>query len=437
MTAAGPVPLGVGGRLPAAFTAVTGSSFTDFLRGRRARPAARPPTALPTHGTVDAPHGTTIVAATFDGGVVMAGDRRATMGNVIAQRDIEKVFPADEYSCVGIAGTAGLAIELVRLFQVELEHYEKIEGTTLSLDGKANRLAAMIRDNLGAGHAGSGRRAAVRRLRPVAVSQGRIFSYDVTGGRYEEHSFHSVGSGSLFARGALKKLYRDDLDAERRRRGLRRGAVRRRRRRLGHRWPRPHPRASSRSSPSSTADGYRRLPDDEIGGCRRDHGRRTQRPPRRTHRPPHLTSPRRGLTPTVSMPFYVSPEQVIKDKADYARKGIARGRSVVVVQYADGILFVAENPSRALHKVSEIYDRIAFAAVGKYNEFENLRVAGVRLADLRGYSYDRRDVTGRGLANAYAQTLGTIFTETPKPYEVEIVVAEVGRRGRTTTSSTG
>ncbi len=128
----------------------------------------------------------------------------------------------------------------------------------------------------------------------------------------------------------------------------------------------------------------------------------------------------------MSMPFYVSPEQVIKDKADYARKGIARGRSVAVLQYRDGILFVAENPSRALHKVSEIYDRIAFAAVGKYNEFENLRVAGIRLADLRGYSFDRRDVTVRNLANAYAQTLGTIFTETSKPYEVEIVVAEVG-----------
>ncbi len=127
------------------------------------------------------------------------------------------------------------------------------------------------------------------------------------------------------------------------------------------------------------------------------------------------------------MPFgYVSPEQVMKDRADYARKGIARGRSVVVITYADGILFVAENPSSALHKVSEIYDQIAFAAVGKYNEFENLRVAGVRLADLRGYSYDRRDVTGRGLANAYAQTLGTIFTQESKPYEVEIVVAEVG-----------
>ena len=128
----------------------------------------------------------------------------------------------------------------------------------------------------------------------------------------------------------------------------------------------------------------------------------------------------------MSMPFYVSPEQLMKDKSDYARKGIARGRSVATLSYADGILFLGENPSTALHKVSEIYDRIAFAAVGKYNEFENLRLAGVRYADLRGYQYDRRDVTGRGLANAYAQTLGTIFTEAGKPYEVELVVAEVG-----------
>ena len=128
----------------------------------------------------------------------------------------------------------------------------------------------------------------------------------------------------------------------------------------------------------------------------------------------------------MSVPFYVSPEQIMRDKADFARKGIARGRSVVVMQYDGGIVFVAENPSRALHKISELYDRIGFAAVGKYNEFESLRVAGVRLADMRGYSYARSDVTGRSLANAYAQTLGTIFTETSKPFEVEIVVAEVG-----------
>ncbi len=128
----------------------------------------------------------------------------------------------------------------------------------------------------------------------------------------------------------------------------------------------------------------------------------------------------------MSMPFYVSPEQLMKDRADFARKGIARGRMVLVLGFDAGIAFVAENPSRTLHKVSEIYDRIAFAAVGKYNEFENLRVAGIRYADLRGYSYDRSDVTARGLANAYAQTLGTVFTQESKPYEVEIVVAEVG-----------
>ncbi|MEY9843662.1 proteasome subunit alpha [Streptacidiphilus sp. MAP5-3] len=130
----------------------------------------------------------------------------------------------------------------------------------------------------------------------------------------------------------------------------------------------------------------------------------------------------------MSTPFYVSPQQAMADRAEYARKGIARGRSVVVLTYADGILFVAENTSRALHKVSEIYDRIAFAAVGRYNEFENLRIGGVRYADLRGYSYDRADVNARGLANVYAQTLGTIFSSTgEKPYEVELIVAEVGK----------
>ena len=174
----------------------------EMLPGNRQLP--------PTQGVIEAPHGTTIVAVTFPGGVVLAGDRRATMGNVIAQRDIEKVFPADEYSCVGIAGSAGLAVELVRLFQTELEHYEKIEGMTLSIDGKANRLAALIRGNLGMAMQG----LAVVPLFAgfdLVAGQGRIFSYDVTGGRYEETAFHSVGSGSLFARGSLKKLYRDDL----------------------------------------------------------------------------------------------------------------------------------------------------------------------------------------------------------------------------------
>lgn len=200
-------------RLPSSFMAPGTSSFADFL-------GAQAPDLLPSRRAVPAgdagdlaPHGTTIVAATFAGGVVMAGDRRATMGNIIAQRDIQKVFPADEYSVVGIAGTAGLAVEMVRLFQTELEHYEKIEGTTLSMDGKANRLAALIRANLGMAMQG----LAVVPLfagYDLAADQGRIFSYDVTGGRYEETAFHSVGSGSLFARGSLKKLYRDAFDAE-------------------------------------------------------------------------------------------------------------------------------------------------------------------------------------------------------------------------------
>lgn len=200
------------GALPPAFTAVGGSSFAEFLSAAAPQllPSAR---TLPTTGAIDAPHATTIVAVTYPGGVVMTGDRRATMGNFIAQRDIEKVFPADDFSCVGIAGTAGIAVEMVRLFQVELEHYEKIEGSVLSLDGKANRLATLIRANLGLAMQGL---AVVPLFAGYDFSNGvgRIFSYDVTGGVYEENSFHSVGSGSVFARGALKKLYREDFSAE-------------------------------------------------------------------------------------------------------------------------------------------------------------------------------------------------------------------------------
>jgi proteasome beta subunit len=191
------------------FGLVGEASFAEFLS--RHRPdlltrEVRTSAAGSVQSALDAPHGTTIVAATWSGGVVMAGDRRATMGNVIAQRSIEKVFPADEHSCIGIAGSAGIALELVRLFQVELEHYEKIEGWSLSLDGKANRLATLLRSNLGLALQGL---AAVPMLAGYDADReaGRIFSYDVTGGRYEEHDYYSVGSGSLFAKGSLKKLF--------------------------------------------------------------------------------------------------------------------------------------------------------------------------------------------------------------------------------------
>jgi len=200
-----------GASLSSAFLQTGTSSFAEFLAAHDPSllPSGR---ALPVGMTVDAVHGTTIVSLTYPGGVVMAGDRRATMGNVIAQKDIEKVFAADESSCVGIAGTAGLAVELVKLFQVELEHYEKIEGAQLSVDGKANRLATLLRGNLGMAMQGLAVVPLFAGYDPETAT-GRIFSYDVTGGRYEEHRHHGVGSGSMFARGALKKLWRDDLTA--------------------------------------------------------------------------------------------------------------------------------------------------------------------------------------------------------------------------------
>jgi len=266
-----------GGRLPTAFLTTGTSSFTDFL-------SRHDPTMLPSAGPrggsaseLEAPHGTTIVSLTYADGVVMAGDRRATMGNIIAQRDIEKVYPADEYSAVGIAGAAGLAIELVRLLQVELEHYEKIEGTTLSLTGKANRLATMIRGNL---------EMAMQGLAVVPLfagydhelASGRIFSYDVTGGRYEEHSFHAVGSGGFFARGSLKKLYREAMSTD--------DAITAAVQAL-------YDAADDDSATGGpdlmrgifpvvavvTSDGYRRLPDDEIGATvQRVVAGRTERP---------------------------------------------------------------------------------------------------------------------------------------------------------------
>jgi proteasome beta subunit len=195
--------------IPATYLTPGNGSFTDFV-------ARAEPHLLPGHGraggaVTELRHGTTVVALTCADGVILAGDRRATMGNMIAQRDIEKVFVADSHSAVGIAGTAGLAVEIVRMFRLELEHYEKIEGVRLSLDGKANRLASMIRGNLAAALQGMA-------VLPLFVGYdlniadptlaGRIYSYDVTGGRFEEHDYSAVGSGSVFARSALKKRFR-------------------------------------------------------------------------------------------------------------------------------------------------------------------------------------------------------------------------------------
>jgi proteasome beta subunit len=199
------------GHLPDAYRTAGVSSFTEFL-GRTSPNLLPGNRTLPAGSAGDlAPHATTIVAISCVDGVVMAGDRRATMGNLVASRDIEKVHTADAYSCIGIAGTAGVGLELMRLFQVELEHYEKIEGTVLSLDGKANRLATMVRNNLPAAMQG----LAVVPLfagfdldatDPAKV--GRIFSFDIAGGMYEESGYDAIGSGSLFAKSSLKKRWR-------------------------------------------------------------------------------------------------------------------------------------------------------------------------------------------------------------------------------------
>lgn len=248
--------------LPSDFLRGGSSSFTEFLR--RVAPEQLPGRELAGGGQVpEVPHGTTIVAATCADGVVMAGDRRATAGSMIAQRDIEKVFGADDLSMVGIAGSAGIAVEMVRLFRVELEHYEKIEGTLLSLEGKSNRLASMIRGNLA---------MAMQGLVVVPLfagwdaqaARGRIFSFDATGGRYEEHGFHTVGSGSVFARGSLKKLHDRSHDIDTTVMALLQSL---------------HDAADDDSGTggadlqrrifpvvmTATADGVRRLSDDEVG----------------------------------------------------------------------------------------------------------------------------------------------------------------------------
>jgi proteasome beta subunit len=209
--------------VPAAYMRPGNGSFSEFLAVAEPQLLPRQPSSAGAPAAV--PHATTIVAVTCADGVVMAGDRRATMGNIIAQRDIEKVFVADSHSAIGIAGTAGMAVEMVRLFRLELEHYEKIEGVRLSLDGKANRLATMIRGNLGMALQGlavvplfAGLEDAAAFGADPAVSEagspppGRIFSYDIAGGRYEEHDYYAVGSGSMFARSALKKRYEPGAD---------------------------------------------------------------------------------------------------------------------------------------------------------------------------------------------------------------------------------
>jgi proteasome beta subunit len=213
-----PHPLGTG--LTPAHLSAGSSSFTDFLREQAPEllPGRRSAVNVPAPAGVEAPHGTTVLAAVFRGGVLIAGDRRATSGNLIAYREMDKVYVTDEYSACGIAGTAGLGVELIRLYAVELEHYEKIEGVSLSLDGKTNKLAAMVRGNMDAAMAGLVAIPLFAGYDTEAADPdkaGRIVSFDPAGGRYEEHAgYYAIGSGSLFAKSALKKTHDPDADAD-------------------------------------------------------------------------------------------------------------------------------------------------------------------------------------------------------------------------------
>ena len=384
-------------------------------------------------GAADAlPHGTTIVALKFPGGVLIAGDRRATQGNMIASRDVQKVYITDDYTATGIAGTAAIAVEFARLFAVELEHYEKIEGVPLTFAGKVNRLATMVRGNLGAALQGF---VALPLLvgydldDPNPRGGGRIVSFDAAGGwNFEDEGYQSVGSGSIFAKSSMKKLYSQVVDAD----SALRVAVEALYDAADDDSATGGPDLVRGIYPTAVvigADGAV-----EVAGAahRRAGPEVIESRSRADTFGPDASGPATDARgELVSFPYFISPEQAMRERSELARKGIASGRSVVALAYAGGVLFVAENPSRSLQKVSELYDRVGFAAVGRFNEFDNLRRGGIQYADTRGYAYDRRDVTGRQLANVYAQTLGTIFTEQAKPYEVELCVAEVAHYGET------
>ena len=334
---------------------------------------------------------------------MMVGDRRATAGNLIADPKMRKVFAADDYSAIAIAGAAGQAEELVKLFQLELEHYEKITGDRLSLEGKANRLAQMIRSNFP---------MALQGLVVVPLfggfdlrrGEGRIFYYDATGGRWEEDDFQTTGSGGQSAKNSFKKRWRPGLSRDEALRVAVEALIDAAEDDSATGGPDPV-RGIWPIAVAVTAEGATDVPEEQVVAA--------------------VEAVVAGAERAMSFMPYVAPEQMMKDRSDYAHKGIARGRSVIGLEYAEGLLFIAENPSVTLHKISEIYDRIAFAGVGKYSEFEELRIAGIRLADLRGYQYGREDVKARDLANAYSQALSTIFTQQMKPYEVEVLVGEV------------
>ena len=280
----------------------------------------------------------------------------------------------------------------------------------MSLEGKANQLGQMVSANLPMAMQG----LVVIPLfagYDLRLKKGRIFTYDVTGGRFEETDFHATGSGGRDAKNTVKLSYRERLGRDEAVELAVAALYEAADEDTATGGPDPSGGSTPWSRPSTPMDTAR-LEDAEVA----EHFRSVLE--RRRERG-------RGRRVLMTMPYYVAPEQVMKDRAEYAQKGIARGRALVGTTYDAGVLIVAENPSSTLHKISEIYDRVAFAGVGRYNEFDQLRVAGVRHADTKGYAYSREDVDARSLANVYAQYLGQVFTHEMKPLEVEILVAEL------------
>jgi 20S proteasome alpha/beta subunit len=386
-----------------------GPDFVGLLRMTSGQPEAPartldPLTAAPA---VQAPHGTTVVALRYADGVVMAGDRRATAGNIIAHRPWRRSSRP--------TASPPWPLPARPAWRLRWSASSRSSSST-TRRSRAPRSRSRARPTSWPRwcastcpwpcRASPSCRSSPATTRPAA--SGRIFSYDATGGHYEDTDFQATGSGGRDARSTIKLGWREGLARDE--------AVDLAIQSLYE--------AADEDSATGGPDlvrgiypliavvdaaGLPLVPEDEVA-----------------ERFGALIARRQAERASMSMPYYVAPEQVMKDRAEYAQKGIARGRSLVATTYDVGIAIVAENPSRSLHKISEIYDRIAFGGVGKYNEYDQLRVAGVRHADTKGYAYSREDVDARSLANLYAQYLGNVFTHEMKPLEVEILVAELG-----------
>ena len=362
----------------------------------------------------------------------MAGDRRATQGNMIASRDVQKVYITDDYTATGIAGTAAIAVEFARLYAVELEHYEKIEGVPLTFPGKVNRLATMVRGNLGAALQGF---IALPLLAgydlddPDPQAAGRIVSFDAAGGwNIEEEGYQSVGSGSIFAKSSIKKLYSQVVDAD----SALRVAIEALYDAADDDSATGGPDLVRGIYPTAVvlgAEGAEEVPEERIAALAREViESRSRADTFRSRRPGRR--PMRGRL--VSFPYFISPEQAMRERSELARKGIARGRSVVALAYA-GRRAVRRGEPVAVAAEGQRDSTTGSASPPSAGSTSSTTCAAAASSTPTPAATPMTAAMSRGrqLANAYAQTLGTIFTEQAKPYEVELCVAEVAHYGET------